>query len=363
MKSFPFDPATADGLAWLVTIQKGAETIRFTTVDRDITIGADTWSARGGATVSNLELPGDGSPGTCDVTVASDPNWSIKPGDGIRGALEGWPITLQLFDIGNPGLGIFDMLPGAVIGEVQEQNYLTSLSVNGPLTTVGQFPITEHFSLTGREDLGDDRCKIPIVPADIGRNQAYVVADQPAPGLMHVNDAFGRVRTGTAGTVEDYANVYYECVVAGTTDTDPPIYGYDPTVGNITVDGTAQFIARDAWLRHARGEAISLYEIQFTALPDPRASDDTWYKFGGLYVRSGVLQDYPKFIIADWNPDTLVATLFLPVSVDDLPADTQFEIHAGCDQTPDQCLSRFNNIANIRAEFFVPPPSFQAGLG
>jgi hypothetical protein len=70
----------------------------------------------------------------------------------------------------------------------------------------------------------------------------------------------------------------------------------------------------------------------------------------------GPLADYPKFPIRAWDPDTLTVTLFLPVSVTDIPAATAFEIAPGCDNTREMCFSRFNNIVNLRAETFVPPP-------
>jgi hypothetical protein len=77
---------------------------------------------------------------------------------------------------------------------------------------------------------------------------------------------------------------------------------------------------------------------------------------GALYVRSGNLSGYPKIPIRAWNPATLEVTLFLPVLETDIPAGTQLEIAPGCDLTREMCFSRFNNITNLRAETFVPPP-------
>jgi len=63
--------------------------------------------------------------------------------------------------------------------------------------------------------------------------------------------------------------------------------------------------------------------------------------------------------IRAWDPVNFIATLFLPISPADIPGGTQFEVHVGCDLTPEQCNARFNNIINIRAEYFVPPPETQ----
>lgn len=358
MRSLPFTPDTSIGMPALVTITRGVQIIRFTTWPSPVTISGTTWNPVGGATVTNIQFPGDSSPATADVTVATD-GTVVSAGDGARGYLDGWPISIQLFDSGNPSSGTYDLIPNATIGNVTEHTRgLATISVNGPLNHA-KGPITEHYSLTGREDLGDDRCKIPIIPDDIGRSRAYVTAN-PSGGLLHVSDCYGRVRTGTAGTVEDYANVYYECTTAGTTASTAPTY--DPTVGNTTTDGTAVFTARNGWLRYARGAGTGDFTIQLTALPDSRASDDTWFVYGNLYVRSGVLDGFPKIPIRAWDHSTLTLTTFLPISATDIPSDTQFELHPGCDLTREMCNSRFDNIINLRAETFVPPAGNILGL-
>jgi hypothetical protein len=212
--------------------------------------------------------------------------------------------------------------------------------------------MVEHYSIMPREDLGDDRCKIPILPMDIKRNQVYVRPDI-ATGLLHVDDAYGRVRTGVSGAVEDYANVYYECTVAGTTAGTAPTY--DPTAGNTTVDGSATFIARNSWLRYARATALNAFQIQLVSLPDARASDATWYApLANVYIRSGALSG-SKMPITKWEPGTLTVSLATPFSPADIPANTQIEIHVGCDLTQSMCQTRFANIVNRRGEEFVPP--------
>src|SRR5689334_4442149 len=354
MRALPFSTTQSLALPYLVTIQTGVTALRFTTYHDSVAVGSDTFSPMPGCDVTNIQFPSDGTPATCDITLMAVSGGLIEPGDGINGSLDGWPVTIEIFDLGNTAAGTFDLIPSATIGNVSEDTMgQVTLSVNGPLNRLNG-PLTEHYSLTGREELGDDRCKIPILPADIGRSTAFVRPDI-ATGLLLVNDAYGRVRTGVAGTVEDYANVYFECTVAGTTDTVAPTY--DPTVGNSTVDGTATFIARDSWLRYARGQRTGDFTIQLTAMPDGRANDATWFEFGGIYVRSGPLNGFPVMPIKSWEPSTLTLTTFLPIGVNDIPANTQLEVHAGCNLTREQCQSRFSNITNLRAETFVPPSS------
>lgn len=359
MKSIPFTVSSARGLHALITITRGLTYYRFTTYQESVTVGDNTFAAGPGANITNASLPSEGSPATCDVTIMAQTGGLISPGDCASGKFDGWPIKIEIFDFNNIAAGTVDWIPGATIGNAKEDtNGLVTFTANGPLSrALG--PLTEHYSLTCRADLGDNRCKIPILGSktigdfDIGRGQAFVLPSI-ATGLLQVKDAYGRVRTGVAGDVEDYANVYFECTVAGTTDaTTAPTY--DATVGNTTVDGTATFIARNSWLRYARGQATADYTITLTALPDARATDDTWYVNGGLYIRSGTLSGFPCIPLRAWNHTTLELTTFLPLSQTDIPANTQFEVYPGCDLTRGQCFSRFNNIVNMRAETFVPP--------
>lgn len=349
MRGLPdFDAAL--GRPALVTIVRGLTTLRWTTYSDDITIGDDTWPATPGANVTSLTFSSDGTPSNADVTIQTETDGLVEPGDGVRGILDGWPISIKFFDPADPVGTATEIVPGAIVGSVAEDtNGIAIIEASGQLVKAGGY-VTEHYALTGREDLGDDRCKVPILPSDIGRDQTFQLPTTLPLSL--VDDAYGRVSTGSPA---NYGNVYFECTSAGTTD---PITAptYDQTVGNSTIDGTATFIARNAWTRSATGTATGTFVVTLDALPDPRATDATWYVLGALYIRSGNLDGYPKIPIRAWDPDTLEVTLFLPVTITDIPAGTQLEIAVGCDLTRAMCFSRFNNIVNLRAETFVPPP-------
>lgn len=355
MRAFPSGLAAAKSIHALVEITRGEVTLRFTTWMEDVLFGGNTYTAAPGAAVTSISFMSDGTPNSADVLIMAETGGVIEPGDGVRGLLDNWPITIWLFDPVDPEGTAYDIVPGSTIGSVAaDSNGMDTIAADGQMSKAGAY-VTEHYSLSDRADIGDDRNKIPIMPADIERGVAFVRPDTLP--LLHVNDAYGRMRTGTAGTPVDYANVYFECTTAGTTDaTTAPTY--DPTVGNSTTDGTAVFIARNAWTRYATGEATGTFIVTLDALPDPRASDATWFVLGALYVRSGNLSGYPKIPIRAWNPDTLEVTLFLPVLETDIPAGTQLEIHVGYDGTRDMAFSRFGTIGivNRRAEDFVPPP-------
>jgi hypothetical protein len=333
----------------MITIQRGLTTLRWNTSDSDVTVDDATWPAAAGAVLSALAYNSDGTENNADVIIFARSGGPVEYGDAARGLLDGWPISIKLFDPTNPA-GAVEIVPGATIGSAQEDsNGVVTIAASGQLIR-GAVYVTEHYSLAGREDLGDDRCKIPIVPADIGRGVTFQRADTLP--LARVNDAYGRV---SQGSPDNYGNVYFECTTAGTTNpTTAPSYNFTP--GATTTDGTAVFTARNAWTRSATGQAISVFEIQFDSLPDSRASDATWFVLGAIFIRSGPLSGFPKLPIRAWNPATKTATLFLPVALSDVPAGTAMEVHAGCDLTREMCFSRFNNIVNLRAETFVPPP-------
>jgi len=382
MRTLPFDP-NSEGIAFLITIQRGLETIRFTTADRPITLGGFTWQPEPGCIVTNLQFTSDVTAANCDIVVKASPEGIIETGDAAKGLFDYWPITVDVFNL-TTGIGtFFDLIPGASIGSALEnaRNEVT-IAANGPLTKATT-NITEHYSLEGRETLGDDRCKVPIMPPDIARSRAYVPIDFNSgdlpgnTGMLRVEDVYGVVQAGGAvgyAAVEAYNNVYYECIVAGTTDSFAPDYPVNP--GDTVDDGTATFLCRNSWTRHVRGHALatniptSTMIIQLDYLPDPRATDPTWYMLGGIYLRSGKLAGYPKLPIRIWDPNALQVGLFLPVDVAHIPDHTAMLIHAGCDWTRDTCTTRFDvpdspvrQIWNIRAEYFTPPPETKIALG
>jgi hypothetical protein len=83
----------------------------------------------------------------------------------------------------------------------------------------------EVFSPNCRADLGDQRCKFPIQPPELGRDQAVS------------EGAFYRVPTAAGTGSAGYEDRIYEVIDAGTTAASQP--AYDTTIGAVTTDGTA----------------------------------------------------------------------------------------------------------------------------
>jgi hypothetical protein len=89
----------------------------------------------------------------------------------------------------------------------------------------------EVFSPNCRADLGDHRCKFPIEPPELERDQAVS------------EGAFYRVATAAGTGSARYEDRIYEVIDAGTTASSQP--SYDTTIGATTADGSAVLKSHD----------------------------------------------------------------------------------------------------------------------
>ena len=97
------------------------------------------------------------------------------------------------------------------------------------------------------------RCKFPIEPPELGRDQA-------------VARAFYRVPTAAGTGSARYEDRIYEVIEAGTTASSQP--AYDTTIGAVTTDGTATLKAYDSFTRVAFVEAVTDHRV-FTLSDGP----------------------------------------------------------------------------------------------
>ncbi len=339
MRDIPFDFAAARSIQYAITIN-GA--LRFTTAEQAHTIAGNVFEPYGAANLTNVQYLGDGSSANADVRILAYAGGLVEPGQAALGILDGLPISIQMFDPDHTELGGFELIPGGVIGSAKEDgDGIVVIAAQGPLSRL-RGPANGQYATICKAKLGDKHCKIPILPPDITRGKQYY-ADR---GLKIPELVYGRVRTGTAGNNSDYGNLVYRCTVSGVTHaTIQPAY---PTVaGNSVVDGTATFLAEDAWVRSAVGESIGVFLIQLTALPDPLAAGiPEWFVLGNLIPRTGPLAGR-EFPVRAFDSGTFIVTLFEPVATANFPAGTQFDIYRGCDKLKTTCHIVFDNIENM----------------
>jgi hypothetical protein len=111
----------------------------------------------------------------------------------------------------------------------------------------------EVFSPNCRADLGDARCKFPIEPPELGRDEAVS------------EGAFYRVPTAAGTGSARYEDRLYEVIEAGTTASSQP--AYDSGIGATTIDGTATLKAYDSFTRVGFVESVTDHRI-FTVSED-----------------------------------------------------------------------------------------------
>jgi uncharacterized phage protein (TIGR02218 family) len=82
------------------------------------------------------------------------------------------------------------------------------------------------------------------------------------------------------------------------------------------------------------------------------AAPADWFNYGLITFTSGVLENQ-QYEIKTWDGTTL--TLYLPLEQAPSSGDT-FTIEPGCNHLASNCQGKFGNIANRRAEDFIPGP-------
>ncbi len=162
--------------------------------------------------------------------------------------------------------------------------------------------------------VGDDRCRIPILPDVDIRSNAYILGD------------FVRADVQAGLDFEIYSNVIFECTVAGTTGSSSPTWNV--SIGGSTSDGSVTWKAFDAWTRHGV-VASTINEISFVAtITESRAVDD-WFMLGSVFFLSGNNVTSRPYEIQSWVDATNTVTFALPIPRDIIVGD-RFRISPGC---------------------------------
>lgn len=355
MRILPFDDDGAPEYHYAITIN---ENLRFGTAETSYTVDGHSFPPYGAANLTNIQYLGDGSPSNADVRILAIPGGLVEPGQAALGILDGLSISIKVFDARTPESGGFELIPNAIIGSAKEDgDGIVVIAAIGPLSRA-RAPMARQYSTVCPWKLGDDNCKIPILVPDITRaKQYYAERGTRIPSLV-----YGRVKTGTAGDNSDYANFVYRCTVSGITHaTVQPTYPV--VVGNSVVDGTATFITEDAWVRYAFGEAINVFQVQFTGLPDPLADGiPEWFVLGNLIPRSGPLAGR-EIPIRAFDSVTFIVTMAQPFAMSNFPTDTQFDIYRGCDKLKTTCHTIFDNIKNFGGIPTAPGSDLVTGRG
>lgn len=319
----------------VLTFADGTTTVRFTDAQSDLTISGQTYTAATAIKMSAIQARNDGSAANFTISIASSDNGLIDFGDLLAGRYDQASVSVFVVNHLDPQDERLSIFGGKVANITIDDRGSADIECEG-LTALARSAIAPRYQQTCRADLGDTKCKVPILPDDVARSTAYAVGD------------FVRKKTGGTGW-SNYSNVYYECTTAGTTSSGAVTY--TTTVGNTTTDGTAVFTCRNAWLRYGVvATVVDTFTITAT-ITEPRGVDD-WFKWGVVIWRSGNSAG-TQVECRGWVDSSNTLTLMMPTT-GAIQVGDEFEITPGCDKRASTCRTKFNNLPNFRGEPHIP---------
>ena len=319
---------------WRITRTDGV-VFRFTDHDRDLVVDGEVYAASAG--YSRTAIANDAGMGVDNLDVEGVLEHEAITEEELRvGLFDRAEVRIFLVNWAEPSMGILRLRRGWFGEVVLTEQGVFRTELRG-LTQALQQRIGALYSPECRADLGDHRCRVPILPAVVARETTYGVGD-------HV-----RVATGAGTGSQVYENRLHRCVVAGTTAAVEPVY--DTIVGQQTTDGTAVFAAMEAWSRS--GTVVDAVDrTTFTvAVDEPRAVDG-WFAGSVLTWESGPNAGRAIEVKA-WTQASGRLELLFPVGSAIRVGDL-FRLHPGCDKRLDTCIDRFANVLNFRGEPYVP---------
>jgi len=181
-------------LVRLLTIKRpDGAVFRLCDGNRDVIVGADTYTAKPGFRTSQVTLTNDGNVGTLDLALPNAPAFQFSTGNILAGVWEHSSVSLAIADRSQPTAGvmeIFEGLIGAASYEDDGQGFYT-FEVRGRID-LGRAMLVETYGPTCRADLGDARCRWPLlsngrtgtVNTIAGRTITATLSDVPANGYL-----------------------------------------------------------------------------------------------------------------------------------------------------------------------------------
>ena len=255
---------------WRITRKDGAQFF-FTDHDRDIVFGGEVYRADAGFERTAIRSDAGFAVDNLDLVGVFAEGGIVE--DEVRaGLFDGAEIAVSFVNWEDPdGHGEIRLRRGT-LGETRltPQGYFHA-ELRGLSQPLAQSTL-EVFSPNCRADLGDERCKFPIQPPELGRNQAVS------------EGAFYRVPTAAGTGSARYEDRIYEVIEAGTTASSQP--AYDTTIGAATMDGTAVLKAYDSFTRVALVESVTDHRI-FTVSEDLSGFADSWFDEGAVTFETG----------------------------------------------------------------------------
>lgn len=337
-------------LTYLITITRRDDTVtRVHSRSQVLTIGDETFLPCPGLVIGDLTERNDGTPPTIGIKAYMQEGGIFEPSEISDRKYEAAQVEIDLYDIAS---SLISPSPRNFwfVGRIGRIEYDTSGNFSFDVNSKFAVPrdiFVRTYELMCDADFGDPRrCKIPTFPNvditsrdlnDVERLEVIAVGERR------------RIRFGNDETPQDYANVYLEATVGGTTGAvAPPLSpATSATVGTVTVDGSVTWITRNAFARYARvDELIDPHNFKLDILPDPRASDNAWFNPGRLFMRSGYSNNRSARI-GSWRASDYQVTVFQPLG-ELIAVGDWLEIAPDCDKTLNMCVTKYGNAFNYR---------------
>lgn len=325
-------PVATLATCWSILRRDGAEFL-FTDHDRDVAFEGRTYRASLGYSRSAISSDAALAVDNVDIDGFLD-DVSITEEDMRAGLFDFAEVRIFLVNWAAPGMGALRLRRGH-LGEVTLTGRGMFRGELRGLTQALQQEIGELYSAECRADLGDARCKVPLLPPVIERARTYAVGDL--------------VRVPVRPAAWTYGPMVFRCSSAGVSAAEQPVFAEG--AGAATADGAATFVAEPALTRPGQVETVTA-RAAFTGTVEGAAVADGWFSGGVLSWISG--PNAGRAVeVKTWRAADGAFQLFIPVGYPISPGD-QFTVTPGCDKRFATCKARFANVLNFRGEPRVP---------
>ena len=317
----------------------------FTDFDQDLVLDDITYSSSVGYSRTAMTQVSDLSVGNLELTGVFDDE-SITEADLRAGLFDYADIYLFLVNWSDLTQGILRMKRGK-LGECSASpSGLFVVELRG-MTQQLAAEVGDIYTIDCRADLGDSKCKVPIYPPIVGRNEGHYVGD-------YVRVVLDSTKTDS----RQYEDRIFLCTQQGNTASTAPTF--DPAPGNSTTDGTVVWQALQSWTRSGAlaaqpSEDGVTYQI---ALDTTEVREvESWWAYGCITFETGVNGGRTYEIKASTLVGGDIISTHLQLDFVGNAGD-RFTIYPGCDKSRGTCLHTFNNVVNFRGFPDVPGQDF-----
>lgn len=305
----------------------------YTNHDKDLTVSGVTYSASSGYTPSDIKNTDKLNVNNMDVQGLIITG-GITTADISAGKYDGAAVEMFIINWEDVSEGAIPLHRGT-IGQIQRNENLFIAELRGIKQALQQ-NVTETHSTTCRANLGDARCKVRIDPPEWSATTAYTVRADAEAGSGSV------VKPSTQN------GLHFKCTTAGTSGGTEPTW--DTTIGNPTDDDTAVWETIRALSQ--TGNVTSVTDnanFADSSLTEP----DAWWQLGKATWLTGLNAGRAMEVKESTSTGGLFS-LYLPMP-DIIQTGDTFTIESGCGKLiAADCLAKFDNVNNARAEPYIP---------